>query len=503
MLRKRRDSRSRRFRGGHGSRCSARAKADPSRSRPGACGVRGAMTGTVPPGTRGPASDPRRPWQSRLLPHRRFRSITPRRRRCGGACGCARRGSRSPCWPGSRSGFVSLFFGFMTALAQDLPQLEVAQLAQQSNGVIYADDGKTVLGVLRSDQYRVLVHWRDIAPVMRNAMVSVEDRRFYQHGAIDPVGMARAAVVNIWTGTPRAGRLDDHPAAGQEPLEAGAGAARARSGARSSRPHSPTRSSSTGRSRRSSRSTSNHDLLRAPGLRRRGRGGRRTSACTPMTLQPQQAALLAGLGPEPHELRPREAPAGSHGAPFARARQAAAAGLHRCLRVSPRRRQAAAARAAGRIGFPPAKKTIANYFVDYVRQQLINLYGPGKALGGGLRVYTTLNPRMQRLALKAVRATLPKRRPEAALVAINPPSGEVEAMVGGRDYTNPVYGRVQPAPPRLRAPAGLGVQDLRAAGGARGGHPAADRNSSRTSSRSACRAGRCGPCTTTRAPIAG
>jgi penicillin-binding protein 1A len=63
------------------------------------------------------------------------------------------------------------------------------------------------------------------------------------------------------------------------------------------------------------------------------------------------------------------------------------------------------------IGFPAEKKTIANYFVDYVRQQLINVYGRQRALGGGLRVYTTLNPRLQRLALKAVRATLPKRRP--------------------------------------------------------------------------------------------
>ena len=98
-------------------------------------------------------------------------------------------------------GLSRSFYGFMTALAQDLPQFEVAQLAQQSNGVIYADDGKTVLGVLRSDQYRVLVHWNEISPVMRNAVVAIEDRRFYQHGAIDPVGMARAAVVNIWTGT--------------------------------------------------------------------------------------------------------------------------------------------------------------------------------------------------------------------------------------------------------------------------------------------------------------
>jgi penicillin-binding protein 1A len=104
------------------------------------------------------------------------------------------------------------------------------------------------------------------------------------------------------------------------------------------------------------------------------------------------------------------------------------------------------------IGFPPEKKTIANYFVDYVHQQLINLYGRQKALGGGLRVYTTLNPRMQRLALKAVRSTLPKRRPEAALVAINPPTGEVKAMVGGRDYTNTVYGKFNLATEAVRQP---------------------------------------------------
>jgi len=35
--------------------------------------------------------------------------------------------------------------------------------------------------------------------------------------------MARAAVVNVWTGTLAPGRLHDHPTAGQEPLEAGAG----------------------------------------------------------------------------------------------------------------------------------------------------------------------------------------------------------------------------------------------------------------------------------------
>ena len=170
-------------------------------------------------------------------------------------------------------GVVSLVYGFMTALAQDLPQFEVAQLAQQSNGVIYADDGKTVLGVLRSDQYRVLVHWNEIAPVMRNAVVSVEDRRFYEHGAIDPVGMGRAVVVNIWTGTLAQGgstitqqlvKNRWHPGQAGEPLAAPQDH---RVGARL-----PGRAALV--EAEDPRGVPQHHLLRPPGLRRRGgRGG--------------------------------------------------------------------------------------------------------------------------------------------------------------------------------------------------------------------------------------
>ena len=51
-----------------------------------------------------------------------------------------------------------------------------------------------------------------------------------------------------------------------------------------------------------------------------------------------------------------------------------------------------------------------------------------------------------------MRQTLPKRRPEAALVAINPPTGEVKAMIGGRDYTNKVYGKFNLATDAVRQP---------------------------------------------------
>jgi penicillin-binding protein 1A len=346
-------------------------------------------------------------------------------------------------------GMVSLFYGFMTALAQDLPQFEVAQLAQQSNGVIYADDGKTVLGVLRSDQFRVLVKWNQIAPVMRNAVVSIEDRRFYTHGAIDPVGMARAAAVNIWTGTLAQGgstitqqlvKNRWHPA---------------QAGQRSLRRKIIEAALAFQVEQHWSKQKILEEYLNTIYFGHQAYGVEAAAeiyfGVHAKNLQPHQAALLAALVQNPTANDPVLHPA--------QARERRQLVLGKLLEqgyidvFEYRLADAKPLIPRGRpIGFPSGKKTIASYFVDYVRQQLINLYGPKKALGGGLRVYTTLNPRMQRIALQAVRQTLPKRRPEAALVAINPPTGEVKAMIGGRDYTNKVYGKFNLATDAVRQP---------------------------------------------------
>ena len=58
--------------------------------------------------------------------------------------------------------------------------------------MVYASNGRTVLAVLRGDESRVLVGTEDIAPIMRQAIVSVEDQRFFEHNGIDVRGVARA-----------------------------------------------------------------------------------------------------------------------------------------------------------------------------------------------------------------------------------------------------------------------------------------------------------------------
>jgi membrane peptidoglycan carboxypeptidase len=72
------------------------------------------------------------------------------------------------------------------------PALDPAAQHSDVDTVVYASNGRTVLAVLRGDESRVLVNTEDIAPIMRQAIVSVEDQRFFEHNGIDVRGVARA-----------------------------------------------------------------------------------------------------------------------------------------------------------------------------------------------------------------------------------------------------------------------------------------------------------------------
>jgi penicillin-binding protein 1B len=95
----------------------------------------------------------------------------------------------------------------------------------------------------------------------------------------------------------------------------------------------------------------------------------------------------------------------------------------------------------------------APYFVDLVRDQLVQKIGDRDFNREGLHIYTSLDPELQRLATDVVNSIIPQidaqvdkqharqRKlgepyvyPQVALVALNPHTGQVLALVGGRDY---------------------------------------------------------------------
>ncbi|NRR03577.1 PBP1A family penicillin-binding protein [Brevibacillus sp. RS1.1] len=94
----------------------------------------------------------------------------------------------------------------------------------------------------------------------------------------------------------------------------------------------------------------------------------------------------------------------------------------------------------------------APYFRDYIATLVKNKYGidEEKFIHGGLKIHTTLDPVVQKKAEDIVASVLPKNNPnlQVALVAMDPATGYIKAMVGGRDYKasqfNRVLGKRQP-----------------------------------------------------------
>jgi penicillin-binding protein 1A len=88
------------------------------------------------------------------------------------------------------------------------------------------------------------------------------------------------------------------------------------------------------------------------------------------------------------------------------------------------------------VVFVPSKEAgvVAPYFVEYVKQDLIDTLGADKVYAGGLRVYTSLEPQLQASAERAATQLSLPGDPEVALVSLRPSDGRVLAMVGGRDF---------------------------------------------------------------------
>jgi penicillin-binding protein 1B len=102
----------------------------------------------------------------------------------------------------------------------------------------------------------------------------------------------------------------------------------------------------------------------------------------------------------------------------------------------------------------------APYLVDYIRDELLKNFTDEEITNGGLRVYTSLDPALQKIAVESVQSGLKlvneqvaaqKKRqkggddlpgPQAALIALDPHTGEIKAMVGGSDYATTQLNRI-------------------------------------------------------------
>src|SRR5437870_3141030 len=92
-------------------------------------------------------------------------------------------------------GLSAFAFGLLRAINTQLGPLDpaTAKQSQEANTYVYAGDGHTVLAILRGSQARIIVPWDAISPWVGNAIVAIEDKRFYEHNGVDLRGILRAA----------------------------------------------------------------------------------------------------------------------------------------------------------------------------------------------------------------------------------------------------------------------------------------------------------------------
>jgi penicillin-binding protein 1A len=323
---------------------------------------------------------------------------------------------------------VSFMYGLVSSIASELPELEPGKEQRTERlGYIYASDGKTVLAVLRGSESRIIVESDEIAPVMKQAIVAVEDRRFWEHQGVDIQGMARAVWADI--------RSQDFVQGGSTITQ------------------QFIKNTYTEDERTVSRKLKEAAL--AWQLEQRWSKDRILTAylntiyfgnsaygiemasrvyfdkhASELTLP--EAALLAGLPASPGAYDP----AANREAAKARRTTVLSGMLEEGLITAADYRTAdeSPLPRAAEIGLPGSRGRVG-HFAEYVKQQLVPYYGSGTVFGGGLKIYTSIDLELQKLAHEAIARWLPGRRgPDAALVAIDPRDGRVLAMVGGESF---------------------------------------------------------------------
>jgi penicillin-binding protein 1A len=315
-------------------------------------------------------------------------------------------------------------------VAAEAPSLAACKKVEPvGNSVIFAGDGSK-LGLIASEEARAPISIKRIPRKLQLATVAIEDQRFYEHGGIDPEGIARAALKNLEAGkTVEGGSTITQQLVRKLCL---------RNPKRTlERKIIEAKLAIEYAERHSRREILSQYLNIASYGTVEGTTAVGVGAAAKIyfsepvwKLSLAQQALLAGLPQAPSDYNPIFHPR--------QARERRNAVLAKMSKLGYLSRARAAAAEAQGLGLDVSGSYFAHrepFFFDYVEHELLQRYGAETVRNGGIEVYTTIQPRLQAIGLEAMRSALPySTDPSSALVSIDPRSGEIEAMASSSRY---------------------------------------------------------------------
>ena len=341
------------------------------------------------------------------------------------------------------AGLVIIFLGlgaYLYQLSTTLPDLRVDANAFKpaQTSVVYAADG-TVLAEWHGEQDRTIVAFDEIPKTMKDAVVAIEDERFYTHTGVDSQAIVRSLKVNAESGEYRQGGSTITQQVVKLLFTEGE-----RTLSRKAREALMAFQLETKADKGQLLETYLNLVYFGQGSYGVESASQRYFGKPASELTLPESAMLAGIIKSPTNYSP------THNLEVATQRRNVVLNkMHELGYISAAEKHDA--QVAEVVLAPPADvPQIAPYFVEYVKQDLLDELGADLVFQGGLRVYTTLEPSMQKSAEESARKFLPSDSdPEVSLVCLDYTNGDILAMVGGRDFKADqfnlaVQGRRQP-----------------------------------------------------------
>jgi penicillin-binding protein 1A len=325
---------------------------------------------------------------------------------------------------------VASVLGYVISIAASTPNIdELKPINKGQTSAVYAANGR-LLGYVKSNIVRQPVIEPDIPQNLRNATVAIEDTRFYKHHGVDYEGVVRAAMKNLEN---------------RKTLQGGSTITQQL--VRALYIKDPTRDfkRKVREAKLASELESEHPkhwiltsyLNNVPYGTVNGETAVGVEAASEIffskhakDLTLDQSALLAGLPQAPSDYNPFKNPQ----AALARRNEVLQAMVKSHYITQPEADAAKQKSLALRAGNKYFRRS-EPYFFDYVSELLIQKYGLNTYRKGGLKVYTTIDPSLQKTARQVIanRLNLPSD-PSSAVVAIDPRNGYIRAMASSGTY---------------------------------------------------------------------
>lgn len=321
-------------------------------------------------------------------------------------------------------------FAMVSGWLIDLPNLEdpnAFKVAQTTR--VYSADNKLIANLYLEN--RQVVDIEDISPHLQHALVAVEDERFYTHNGFDAVGIARAFITNLVAGGVEEGastitqQYIRNTVLADERYDI------------SYRRKAREAYLAYQLEQRLSKDEVLSMYLNTVYFGEGAYGAEAASLAffskhaSELTIA--EAALLAGVLQSPSRLTPYDNAEGA-----VSRRQWVLSKMHEQGYITDGEYEAAKIEELHLERAPQLDEQgvySAPYFVAHVKKLLQDEYGTGLVFQGGLTVYTTLDTTMQDQAEKACRKIMDRDTdPDYALVAVEPDTGKIKALVGGRDW---------------------------------------------------------------------